>query len=117
MMQTGKEKISKEVIKARMLRVAANLWGYADSLSESSFDPLVGLMFEALASEIAQVYDEVKMSESRVMERLAQSLLPDVVTAPQPAHTIVHAIPTENRYKFNRSQHLFYKKQIESQFS
>ena len=117
MLQETGEKISKEVIKSRMLRVAANLWGYADTLSESSFDPLVGIMFEALASEIEQVYNEVKMSESRVMERLAQSLLPDVVTAPQPAHTIVHAVPTENRYTFKRNQHLFYKKPIQSQFS
>lgn len=111
------ERISKDVIKARMLRLASNLWGYADSLGESSFDPLVGLIFEALAAELEQVYDEVRISEGRIMERLAQNLLPDVVIAPQPAHTIVHAIPTESRFTFKKNQHLFYKKQVQNQFS
>ena len=97
-----------------MLQVAAKLWGYADTASESHFDPLVGLMFAALASEIEQVYDEVKVSQSRVIERLAHILLPDVATSPQPSHTIVHAIPTESKYTFKKNQHLYYKKQMPS---
>ena len=105
---------NKDLIKNRMLQVASRLWGYADTASESQFDPLVGLMFAALASEIEQVYDEVRVSQSRVIERLAQILLPDVATSPQPSHTIVHAIPTESKYTFKKNQHLYYKKQMPS---
>ena len=106
------ENINRDLIKNRMLQVAARLWGYSDTVSETNIDPLVGLMFAALASEIEQVYDEVKVSQSRVIERLAQILLPDVATAPQPSHTIVHAIPTESKYIIKRSQHVYYKKQL-----
>jgi hypothetical protein len=111
-MATNTDNLTRDQIKNRMLQVAARLWGYSDTVSESSFDPLVGLMFAALASEIEQVYDEVKVSQSRVIERLAQILLPDVATAPQPSHTIIHAIPTESKYIIKKSQHVYYKKQL-----
>ena len=97
-----------------MLQVAGRLWGYSETASETYFDPLVGLIFASLASEIEQVYDEVKVSQSRVIERLAQILLPDVATAPQPAHTIMHAIPTESKYILKKNQHLHYKKTLPS---
>jgi hypothetical protein len=109
-MAANTENINRDIIKNRMLQVAGRLWGYSETASESYFDPLVGLIFASLASEIEQVYDEVKVSQSRVIERLAQILLPDVTTAPQPAHTIMHAIPTEGKYIFKKNQHLYHKK-------
>lgn len=93
-----------------MLQVAGRLWGYADTASETYFDPLVGLIFASLASEIEQAYDEVKASQSRVIERLAQILLPDVTTSPQPSHTIIHAIPTESKFILKKNNHLYLKK-------
>ncbi len=110
-------KINREAIKSRMLKVAANLWGYPDTVGESNFDPVVGLMLEALASEVEQVYDELQMSQSRVTERLSKMLLPDVLTGPRPAHTIVHAIPTESSFTLKKSVQLFCKQLIRSQIS
>jgi hypothetical protein len=113
-MAASTENINRDIIKNRMLQVAGRLWGYSETASETYFDPLVGLIFAALASEIEQVYDEVKVSQSRIIERLAGILLPDVATAPQPSHTIMHAIPTESKYSLKKSQHLYYKKQLPS---
>lgn len=113
-MAANTDNINRDIIKNRMLQVAGRLWGYSETASESYFDPLVGLIFASLASEIEQVYDEVKVSQSRVIERLAQILLPDVATAPQPSHTIMHAIPTESKYIFKKSSHLFHKKVMPS---
>ncbi|MCW3127957.1 MAG: hypothetical protein JWO03_3615, partial [Bacteroidetes bacterium] len=113
-MAASTENINRDIIKNRMLQVAGRLWGYSETASETYFDPLVGLIFAALASEIEQVYDEVKVSQSRIIERLAGILLPDVATAPQPSHTIMHAIPTESKYILKKSQHLYHKKQLPS---
>lgn len=113
-MAASTDNINRDIIKNRMLQVAGRLWGYSETASESYFDPLVGLIFASLASEIEQVYGEVKISQSRVIERLAQILLPDVATAPQPSHTIMHAIPTESKSIFKKNQHVYHKKALPS---
>jgi hypothetical protein len=113
-MAASTDNINRDIIKNRMLQVAGRLWGYSETASESYFDPLVGLIFASLASEIEQVYGEVKISQSRVIERLAQILLPDVATAPQPSHTIMHAIPTESKSIFKKNQHVYHKKSLPS---
>ena len=105
-------KLSKEQIKTRMLRVASRIWGSSDTFSENQFDPLVAMIFSAVAHELEQVQDDIQVSQSRVLERLAQMLLPDVFTAPQPSHTIVHAMPVETKSILKRNQHLYFKKKI-----
>ncbi|MEZ0540559.1 hypothetical protein [Fibrella arboris] len=91
---------TRDQIKARMLRDAARLWGLADHQLDATdittaFDPLVDLLFGALATESERVYGEILASRGRILERLVQVLLPDTVTGPTPAHGVVVAQPTE----------------------
>ncbi|PSL46627.1 hypothetical protein CLV51_103608 [Chitinophaga niastensis] len=88
-------KEKKERIKDRMLKTAARLWGYPDAEVETSFDPVVQLLLEACASELEKISGEVDVSHARLVERLAQIMMPEPITSSQPSYGILHAIATE----------------------
>ena len=83
---------SKEVIKSRMLRHALNYWGIKNT---EDLDPLVKLILESLSLELYNLGNEVKDTQVRILEKIAGLLTPDFLTAPNPAHAILHAQPGE----------------------
>src|SRR5215211_6924150 len=87
---------TKEHIKSRMLKNAARLWGYKETETESSFDPVVSLLLTAFASELEKVSGDIQASGARVLERLVQLLSPDTLTGALPAHGIATALPVED---------------------
>ncbi|NSL87944.1 type VI secretion system baseplate subunit TssF [Chitinophaga solisilvae] len=101
-------KEKKERIKDRMLKTAARLWGYPDAEVETSFDPVVQLLLEACAAELEKISGEVDVSHARLVERLAQIMMPEPITSAQPAHGILHAIATEATAEINAG-HQFYQ--------
>lgn len=111
-MLQNQSKLSKEQIKNRMLVTASKVWGHGDTLNENQFDPLVSMMFSALASELEQVQNDIHSSQGRLLERLASMLLPDVFTAPQPSHAVVHAQPVEPKTIFKKNKHVYFKKNL-----
>jgi hypothetical protein len=101
-----KSKYYKEVIKSRMNRTAANLWGVRNI---DTFDSIVKLLIESLASEINKLSNELENIEARLLERLAGILTPDILTAVRPAHMILHARPPESSVTVNRDSFFYYK--------
>lgn len=100
-------KEKKERIKDRMLKTAARLWGYPDAEVETSFDPIVQLLLEACASELEKISGEVDVSHARLVERLAQIMMPEPITSSQPAFGILHATSTETSADI-QADHQFY---------
>jgi hypothetical protein len=87
---------TRDQIKSRMLQQAARLWGYQEAaIDTTAFDPLVDLLVGALATESERVYSEIQASRGRILERLVELLLPEVVTAPKPAHSVMAVRPIE----------------------
>jgi len=87
---------TRDQIKSRMLQQAAQLWGYSEiAIDINAFDPLVDLLVGALANESERVYGEIQASRGRILERLVELLLPEVVTAPRPAHSVMAVRPVE----------------------
>ena len=84
-MNTIKE-LSTENIRSRMIKNAARIWGVEGDDIESTFDPMVTMLIEACAFELYKVNNEIKNSQSRILERLAQVLSPDTFTGAQPAY-------------------------------
>jgi len=84
---------SKESIKARMLQNAVQIWGLK---SITSIDPFVRLLIDAFSAELFRINNEVKSTNSRILEKLAKLLTPSVYTYPQPAHTIGFTMPVES---------------------
>lgn len=83
---------TREEIRSRMLQQAVRLWETDDvPVDPAGFDPLVNLLLGALATESERTYREIQASRGRMLERLIELLLPDVLTAPTPAHSVMAA--------------------------
>jgi len=91
-----------------MLKTAARLWGYPDAEVETSFDPIVQLLLEACASELEKISGEVDVSHARLVERLAQIMMPEPVTSSQPAYGILHASSNEITTRLTPDHQFFY---------
>ena len=83
---------SKEAIKNRMLRYALNYWNIKNV---EDLDPMVKLLMEALAMELYNLGNEAKDTQVRILEKIAGLLAPDFLTAPSPAHAVLHATSIE----------------------
>jgi hypothetical protein len=87
---------NREQIKNRMMKTAARLWGYPEDETESSFDPLVNVLFSACALELEKISNEIHASRARLLERMVQLLSPEVLCGPLPAHAVIHAKTIED---------------------
>ena len=102
---------SKEKIKSRMIKNVSRLWGFQDTEAESSFDPFMGMIIGALASELEKVSSEIHYSESRVVEKLIELLTPESMTGAFPAHTVLYAMPVQPFFRiYPEYQFYCYKK-------
>lgn len=84
---------SKDKIKSRMIRNAAQIWGFQEPQAENSFDPLVSLLLGSCAFELEKISSEINSTESRIVERLVNILTPHPITSPHPAYAIAYARP------------------------
>jgi len=101
---------NKEQIKDRMVKTAARLWGLPESEIESNFDPLIVLLIDACASELERTNQYINSTQSRLLDRLTEVLLPDTIMNVQPASMVLQAIPSdtitdiEPQHRFTISQ-------------
>ena len=98
-------KYNKENIKDRMFKNAASFWGVRNV---ENFDPLVKLIIEALASEIYNLSNEINTIETRILERIAYALTPDVRMSPRPAHMLFHTEPLEDKCIIGKQTGFYY---------
>jgi hypothetical protein len=87
--------IKKERIKDQMLRTAARLWGVPEHEVETNYDPLILLLIEACASELEKIGYDINASQSRLLTRLADLIVPEAVLGASPASCIIQATPIE----------------------
>lgn len=102
---------SKEVIKNRMLKHALIYWGIKNT---EDLDPAVKLILEALSSELYNLGNEIKDTQVRILEKIANLLAPDFLTSPNPAHAILHAAPVEPTELLTPTTHFFAQRKISS---
>ena len=86
----------QERIKDRVLKRAARSWGFSDIEMDTSFDPVVTLMLNALSYELEKVANELEDSKTRVVERVLEIMFPEVISGAKPARAILYAMPIEN---------------------
>jgi type VI protein secretion system component VasA len=89
----------QERIKDRVLKRAARAWGFSDVEMETSFDPVVGMMLNAISYELEKVAHDLEDSKTRVVERVLEIMFPEVTAGAKPARAILHALPLENNIK------------------
>jgi hypothetical protein len=102
----------KEIIYGRLKKTAAKIWDIEESDMEG-FDPVVDLLFSACASEFERLSTELNISQTRILEKVSQILLPEVFIHPTPSFAILHAKPVNpERYTDTSDQFIFEKEVI-----
>ena len=102
----------QERIKDRVLKRAARSWGFSDAEMETSFDPVVSMMLNALSYELEKVAHELENSQTRVVERVLEIMFPEVTSGAKPTRAILHAFPIENNMKISLYNQMTVNKRI-----
>ena len=104
------ESPTKDEIKDRLIRRAAETWGVDEMEIEFSFDPIVGILFDACAHEFERISDTIKTSRTKVTERLVDLLTPEISVTAKPAHAVMHALPVDARMMINARSQFYHRK-------
>jgi hypothetical protein len=102
----------QERIKDRVLKRAARSWGFSDVEMETSFDPVVSMMLNALSYELEKVAHELEDSKTRVVERVLEIMFPEVTAGAKPARAIIHASPIDNNIKVSLQNQMTVNRRI-----
>lgn len=102
----------QERIKDRVLKRAARSWGFSDVEMETSFDPVVSMMLNALSYELEKVAHELEDSKTRVVERVLEIMFPEVTVGTKPARAIMHALPIDNNIKVSLQNQMTVNRRI-----
>src|SRR3954453_20602949 len=102
---------SKEAIKNRVLKHALNYWNIK---RKDHLAPVVKLILEALSLELYNLGNEIKDTQVRILEKIANLLAPDFLTSPNPAHAILYASPVEPTELLSPTTSLFAQRKISS---
>lgn len=108
-------KSTKEQIKNRMVKTAAELWGVKANEIETSFDPIISLLLSACSAEIEKISAELDESETRITEKLIELMTPEKSAGPNPAHAVLYAEPIDDATIINPEYHFTYRKEIPEQ--
>ena len=87
--------IKKERIKDQMVSTAARIWGIEESEIEHNFDPLALLLIEACAAELEKIGHNITESHKRLLDYLAEIILPESLFGSIPASGILQAMPLD----------------------
>lgn len=93
--------MKRDQIKDRILKRAARAWGTTGLEMETSFDPLVSLMLNALSHELEKISDELQDSNTGIVERILEIMLPEATMYGRPSQAVLHATPLENNTKIS----------------
>lgn len=99
--------LKKEQIKDRMLKTAARLWEIPEGEIETNFDPLIMLLLETCAGELENIGAGINATQGRLIDRLAELILPEAMINAQPATCIMHGTPVEPVASVNDSTRFY----------
>jgi hypothetical protein len=108
MINLEKKSFDKERIKSRILKKAADLWGYKEGEMES-FDPMVKLLIEAFAGEFEKISYEINETQFRVIERLTGLISPDLDIV-KPSFSVLQTKAVDTGTVVNRTAQFLLKK-------
>jgi hypothetical protein len=106
--------IKKEQIKDQMVRTAARVWGVPDNEIDTNFDPLAMLLIEACAAELEKIGFEINASHTRLLDRLADLVIPEALLGPKPASCIATAGPLETTARVDAMTRFFVPQRIQN---
>jgi hypothetical protein len=105
------KKNKKEVVLNRLKQTAAKIWDYRESETEG-FDPVIDLLFGACASEFEKLSTELYISQTRILEKIAQILLPEINLRPHPSYAILQAKPVNIERQADQTDQFVFEKEF-----
>ena len=106
----------KDTIKDQMVKTAARLWEVPENEIESNFDPLVLLLIEACAAELEKIGYSISSSHTRLLNRLADLLVPEAILGPIPGSCVASTLPVEPVAEINDQHHFYTTLQVIDHF-
>lgn len=95
--------LKKERIKDRMLKTASKIWGIPESELEANYDPLVFLLIEACAAEFEKIGYDIQASQNRLLDKLADMMLPEILSGAKPPACVMQAKPVDTQTTIDSS--------------
>lgn len=90
------EALSKDQIRDKLVRLAAARWKIEENEIEANFDPLVILLFDAVAGEIENLGYRIKDIHNDLLHELSTVMLPQSLLRARPASCILRASPIDD---------------------
>lgn len=106
------EVLKKERIKDRMLKTASKIWGIPESELEANYDPLVFLLIEACAAEFEKIGYDIQASQNRLLDKLADIMLPEILSGAKPPACVMQAKPVDAQTTVDPSTRFFCEQRI-----
>ena len=100
---------TKNSIKQRMISVAAKAWGVTNKDIEKT-DPIVPLLIDACASEIAKVSSSINESRDKMGGKIMELLTPAELSSPYPARAVLFAMPMETMCNIDENNEFYFAK-------
>ncbi|WP_271783480.1 hypothetical protein [Aquimarina algiphila] len=83
------------------------LWGID---SNQMIDPLIEMFLDVFSFELSKVYQEVKISDAKLLERISKILVNENWSLPTPAHALISVQPSEEVGEINKTTQLYFQK-------
>ncbi len=103
---------TKDTISSRMIRTASGLWGFTDTQDVNSFDPIVAMIFAALAEELYKISVDVKKTDARLVEKLHELIFSQQEFTHSPAHALAKAQPQHARVEISEKNQFYYRMKV-----
>ncbi|MCG8700776.1 MAG: hypothetical protein MI922_22170 [Bacteroidales bacterium] len=105
------EDVNYRRIKERMKSRSLDLWGVENP---NLMDPVIELLFDVFSYELSKIYQDVKLSDSKLLERLSKILVRENWSLPMPAHALLHTQPSESIMEIDEKSGYYLQKVTQS---
>lgn len=94
-------------LKERMKKRSMEFWGIENP---TDVDPIIEMLLDAFSYELSKVHQEIKMSDTKLLERIANILVHEKWALPNPAHALLSVQPIDAIGELEKTTLFFFQK-------
>ncbi len=101
-------------IKERMKQRSMELWGVEN---QQMMDPVIEMFLDVFTYELSKIYQEIKISDGKLLERIAKILVNENWSLPMPSHALLSVQPSEEIGEIDKTTQLYFQKITQGEFA
>ncbi|GGX30712.1 type VI secretion system baseplate subunit TssF [Aquimarina muelleri] len=101
-------------IKERMKMRSMELWGIENS---QKVDPVIEMFLDVFSYELSKIYQEVKISDAKLLERISKILVNENWSLPTPSHALLSVQPSEQVGEIEKTTQLYFQKIVKGELN